>query len=376
MNTETITREELYNLLWTEPRYKILNKYDITNTSLLKKCRDMEIPIPDKVYWGTLHSGKTAIRQPLPNDYKGKNEVILSIRTVEPAKSELQILQEEIEHDTRVNLEVPQKLNSPDPLILNTKEFLLRKKVEGTPMYRSDFGKDTLSINVSKEFIPRALRFMDTLIKALKARGHTIKIKENNPIVIISGIESHISFTEKNSRVKVEDKRWSGIFGNSYKYEYYPNGILALTIGGSEWKDGSTRTIEDCISKIIAKLELQAKETNVWRENWRIEEEKRRERERLQRELEKRQEQELENFKDLFRQAARLEKAEQIRRYIAIFENRAILEGKLNNEIINWINWAREKADWYDPFIEKPDELLSDVNKETLVLKKKNLYGW
>ena len=31
-----------------------------------------------------------------------------------------------------------------------------------------------------------------------------------------------------------------------------------------------------------------------------------------------------------------------------------------------WINWAKEKADWYDPFIEKDDALLSGIDRDSL----------
>ena len=49
----------------------------------------------------------------------------------------------------------------------------------------------------------------------------------------------------------------------------------------------------------------------------------------------------------------------------------------LNEEVTAWLEWARKKADWYDPFIEKADDLLGDVDKETLSIKKKpSFYNW
>ena len=40
----------------------------------------------------------------------------------------------------------------------------------------------------------------------------------------------------------------------------------------------------------------------------------------------------------------------------------------------NWLNWARKKADWYDPFVESNDELLSEANKEKLTLPAKRFF--
>jgi hypothetical protein len=41
------------------------------------------------------------------------------------------------------------------------------------------------------------------------------------------------------------------------------------------------------------------------------------------------------------------------------------------------LEWAREKANWYDPFIEAEDDILQNVDREKLVIKKKSsFYGW
>jgi hypothetical protein len=39
-----------------------------------------------------------------------------------------------------------------------------------------------------------------------------------------------------------------------------------------------------------------------------------------------------------------------------------------------WLIWTRKKADWYDPFIESNDELLIEVNQDTLTLNRKSYY--
>lgn len=42
----------------------------------------------------------------------------------------------------------------------------------------------------------------------------------------------------------------------------------------------------------------------------------------------------------------------------------------LNSDKTEWIQLAQEKADWYDPFIEKEVQLLDDIDRESL--KRKN----
>jgi hypothetical protein len=35
-------------------------------------------------------------------------------------------------------------------------------------------------------------------------------------------------------------------------------------------------------------------------------------------------------------------------------------------EFDQWLTWARQKADWYDPLVGAADELLSNIDRATL----------
>jgi len=83
---------------------------------------------------------------------------------------------------------------------------------------------------------------------------------------------------------------------------------------------------------------------------------------------------ELLNFKELFLKSQRHEKAEVIRRYVQELEYSALQRNELTEDLKKEIEWARKKADWYDPFIESLDELLNEVDREELVIKKQSFY--
>lgn len=124
---------------------------------------------------------------------------------------------------------------------------------------------------------------------------------------------------------------------------------------------------------MISGLELSAAqrtERDLAYEKARIERE---ERERLAKELQERKQQDLINFKKLLIDSDRCHKAENLRRYIHELEVRA--EKNRSPETQEWLAWAKRKADWYDPLIESPDELLADVDQNTLEFPKKP-YGY
>jgi hypothetical protein len=52
-------------------------------------------------------------------------------------------------------------------------------------------------------------------------------------------------------------------------------------------------------------------------------------------------------------------------------ESNAIKENKLSEELSNWIKWSIDKADWFDPIVNKKDELLSDKDKEEVLSPNK-----
>lgn len=66
-----------------------------------------------------------------------------------------------------------------------------------------------------------------------------------------------------------------------------------------------------------------------------------------------------------------------IKAYIEALELRADLSDETTSE---WIDWAKKKADWFDPIIAREDELFGqrehEKSEEQKVLKKSRNYWW
>jgi hypothetical protein len=74
----------------------------------------------------------------------------------------------------------------------------------------------------------------------------------------------------------------------------------------------------------------------------------------------------LDEFKLLLNAAQRYHDVKLMREYIQSKEELAKNNCTLNDDLINWLDWARKKADWYDPHIEAYDELLCDFDRDRL----------
>ncbi len=329
MKKVILSRKQLYDLVWETPRTKIIEKYAISNTGFQKILTNMNIPYPKGGYWMKLKHKKLVKAVKLSNYFDGKDKIELIIREndslVNYDQSPLTILTNEIENDPKAPLKVPSKLRNPDILTRNTIEEFEHFKKNGR---YADFNKLTLPFRYDIADKKRALRLMDTLVKLLRYRGHSLTENINGYIRInIKGIEIPFHLREKTKRIPSED-RWR-------TSEYIPTGKLVLKIGEysgeKEITDGK-HLIETRLAEMVAFLELYAKKELIWEEQCRID-------------------------------RIKHEKEEKIRNYINAVEKNAIDQNNLTIELKNWISWAKEKTDWYDPLINKYDELLNDVEK-------------
>jgi hypothetical protein len=61
-----LTREELYDLVWSLPMLSLSKKYEISDTGLRKICWRMNIPLPQAGHWQKIRFGKKPVKFPLP----------------------------------------------------------------------------------------------------------------------------------------------------------------------------------------------------------------------------------------------------------------------------------------------------------------------
>lgn len=66
MQSATLTRKELYELIWSTPMTKVAKEFEVSDVWLGKVCREANIPRPPVGYWQKLEAGKKPSRKPLP----------------------------------------------------------------------------------------------------------------------------------------------------------------------------------------------------------------------------------------------------------------------------------------------------------------------
>lgn len=61
-----MTRQELYDLIWSQPAKTIAPQFEISDVALSKICEKHEVPQPPRGYWAKIAAGKPAPKFPLP----------------------------------------------------------------------------------------------------------------------------------------------------------------------------------------------------------------------------------------------------------------------------------------------------------------------
>ena len=363
MEHSTLSRKELYNLVWTKPLSVLAKKFQISDNGLRKVCIRMNIPLPPNGHWQKMRSGVKVKRIKLPDKYSGKNEVVLNERGINEDDSPIvkyYRLIKEIENNHELPLKVPDKLTKPDKLVIETKKCFQDEKRCYNPHRGIIASRESvLNIRVPRQNLSRALRFMDSLIKLLRARGHDVTIDYGETHAVVYGSNIDISLKEKlkyemYKRLGFKDYSSAGLL--TFKIEHYHERI---------WVDGK-HPIENKLSSILTKLELIGKELQEYRiKNEKLKKE-REEKERIEREIRERIENELQRFKALFMQATRLHQANILRDYIKTVEADIIQNGIKSEEQLNWIKWAKTKVERYDPLINKEDHILNEIHRTAI----------
>ena len=108
-----ITRQALYDEIWTDSARKVAEKYEISYSRFLKICKENSIPVPPSGYWTKLEFNRPVQRTPLPSS---KTETILLTPEKDRQKETDTIIAEEsipVSESDKIELEIRREGTSP-----------------------------------------------------------------------------------------------------------------------------------------------------------------------------------------------------------------------------------------------------------------------
>ncbi len=67
-----MTREELYELVWSQPTRTVAKSMGISDVALAKQCRKANVPVPPRGWWARKQSVQIVPWQPALEQFGGK----------------------------------------------------------------------------------------------------------------------------------------------------------------------------------------------------------------------------------------------------------------------------------------------------------------
>ncbi len=299
MASHTFTRQELYDLVWSEPMIKLAARYKISGNGLAKACRKADIPVPERGYWNKVRAGRKVPKKPLPAAKAGTpGRITISppvpLPEPPPPPPSPPSITERIDAERKAAkpLTVPATLSSPHRIVA---AWLEEDRREARARRHDPYFSRLHTAIDKTDLDKRRLRILSALFKAIESRGYKLSVDDRNyrqSVAIESGdgtlgIDIHERIRQVRRRITDEeraDRRRYFSVNQTWTQEKILTGELVLTIGGKEWSDAAESPLETKLDDVLPYLEGAFEELRLRRQReaeeqarrWKAEQERQR----------------------------------------------------------------------------------------------------
>ena len=379
--SKRISRDELYQQVWSMPLTKLATQYGISDRGLAKICQRLDIPTPGRGYWARKAAGKHVIQYQLPDPVSDiPNDVVITEYGGRPQpNTETQSsLSKTIEESSEFS--IPERLTSPHPVIEEwLDEYKNRKQEEKDEKKRDPLGHRYGEIYIMSTLTSvdrRRHRILHVIFNELEKLGYEIKSEcFDSAYLEYEGLRVDFTLREKLKQVRralTEEEQSSYFYRDKpYIQELEPTGKLQFSIKTyiesglrREWNETKTKSMEEHLPEIVALLTL-AGPILVEKERQREEDHRRyqaEERQRYEREqaLKKDQNQ----WQQFLEVAQAWQQADIARKFIAELEKN---DDEFDHDVIGdrtmkeWLSWARDWVNKTDPINQKKNDIFDKI---------------
>ena len=181
--SKAITRQELYDLVWSEPMLKVGARFDVSFSYMARVCTLLNVPRPERGYWAKLAVGKASPKPLLPDPLPG-DPLVWSRDGSMPQPKAAPRLPAVLEGVPSA----PRKPRSPrfSSPVIGTHALIRSAKTHfesGRPVedgnHLKPYKKLLVDVTASKTGLDKALGFANDLFNALESAGYRVILAPN-----------------------------------------------------------------------------------------------------------------------------------------------------------------------------------------------------
>jgi hypothetical protein len=378
----SLTREELYALVWSEPMKQLAPRFGVSDVALAKTCHRVQIPLPKPGYWTRHRAGKLWPQELLPlrppgmsdtvtvgreSYWNNLNQVALEQEILETVPSgpsfpeEISAVRERVRQIIK-EVNIHYTLDQPHRLIARIleKDESRREKQRTTsytwdnPIFDSAIEQRRLRILNSLFLVVEGVACKPS-IRGREGRELSVQVGQQYVGFMLDRVQENGRSTQRN---RTKTKRESDKLRLELKSSIDSEKIRV------SWKDNGVKTLEKQIKEIAIEIivngEIQHRQSAQRLYEWKRERKAQLEKEIQQRKAEqehREQERQIrlqrERVERLLAEATSLRQANEIRAYVEAVRsvNLATNNPVPSDQFIAWADWALTQADRIDPII-------------------------
>jgi hypothetical protein len=188
-----VSREKLYEEIWSEPAIVVAARYEVSSTFLCRVCEQLNIPTPPRGYWAKRKSGQKIKKPRLPSAKPGDD--LEWARGSKPQKEPF---------PPGSKTKPPKQPNEKHPLIHGVLQHYEAARVSEVG-YLKPTKRVIVDIFVSKETLTRALEISNQLFLALEDESHSVALSSSEQRFHRSEVDPR----EKPHGELSDKERWS-----------------------------------------------------------------------------------------------------------------------------------------------------------------------
>lgn len=179
----TVSREELYRLVWAQPMTKVAEQFGVSGSYLARVCELMNVPRPERGYWAKLQHGKAPPQEPLPEASPGDQLHWSKDGSTPPPQKPRPTYKRSRKPRTKIP---PGQIHR---LIRGAKPLFEKTRRIDDDAYLRPYKRLLVDVTSSEACLQRALDFANQLFNALEAAGHSVVIPPRNEELQRASIE-------------------------------------------------------------------------------------------------------------------------------------------------------------------------------------------
>ncbi len=213
-----ITREELYELVWSEPMTKVADRYGISGSYMARVCALLNIPRSRRGYWAKVAVGKAPARIALPEAHPG--DPLIWSKEGEQLPPPKPPRAPTTREDKPVR--IPRK--QIHGLVRGAKTHFENSRTIEEGAYLKPYKKLLVDVTASQVGIDKALGFTNDLFNAFESVGHRVVIAPQG----VNLYRSHAHIDEREKATTRRDRYYDNGLWSPYRPTVVYVGTVAI----------------------------------------------------------------------------------------------------------------------------------------------------